>query len=143
MKKENNQNGIISLVVLFGMILILVFSMTFYFKVRNGLKFQEYNDYEINRIYSKNNNKISNIEYAETNVVIPISNIKQLNIAGSGNYLKIDNVIYQCGRGMSYILNNDIIVDVDEDIIAGTVGFNDYKFFSSSYHIDKASHKIV
>lgn len=81
-------------------------------------------------------------EYASTNEVIPIYNIDELKVVGTGDYLKIKNRIYQCGRGMSYILKDDIIVDVDEDLMTGRIGFNDYKLYSSTYYIDKFSHDI-
>lgn len=87
------------------------------------------------QIYGQNN-------YASSNEIIPIYNINQLNLVGTGNYLKIKDKIYQCGRGMSYILKDDIIIDIDEDLKTGNVGFNDYKLFSETYYIDTFSHEL-
>lgn len=142
MEKESNQKGIILLFVLFAMLLLVIFCLTVYFMIRNKLQLQEYKSFEIEEIYSKEIDKIETLEYALNIDIIPIYNIYQLDIAGSGSYLKIDDVIYQCGRGMNYLLKDNIIVDIDEDLVTGKIGFNDYKLYSSSYYVEKSIYDI-
>ena len=43
---------------------------------------------------------------------------------------------------MSYVLRDNIIVDIEEDLMTGRIGFNDYKLYSSTYYIDKFSNEI-
>ena len=140
--EKDNQKGIISLFVLFTMMFLLVFCLSVYLLIRNKLQMQDYENSEIQEIYSRSEDNLSNAEYASNNEIVPIYNVEQLNIAGTGNYLRIDNIIYQCNRGMSYLLKDNIIVDIDEDLISGKVGFNDYKLYSSSYYIDKSIYDI-
>ncbi len=139
--KENNENGIISVFVLFAMLFLLLFVMTSYYVVANKVKLQNDENIQLKKIYSKEIDVIEN-ESNLSNEIIPIYNIDELNIAGTGSYLKIKNKIYECGIGKSYMLRNDIIVDIDEDIKTGRIAFNDYKLYSSSYHIDNFSYKI-
>lgn len=140
--EKSNQKGIISLFVLFTMMFLLISCLGIYLLVRNRLQMQDYKNLEIQEIYSKNTKEIQNAGYASSNEIIPISNIEQLNVAGTGNYLMINNVIYQCSRNMTYLLKDNIIVDINEDLISGKVGFNDYKLYSSSYYIDKSIYDI-
>lgn len=137
-----NEKGVISLYVLFGMLFLLVFVLSAYIGIRNKLQLEEYKNLEIKEIYSKNIDVVEDIEFAPTNELIPIYNISQFDVAGTGSYLKINNKIYQCGIGMSYVLKNDLIVDIDEDLKYKKVGFNDYKLYLSTYYIDKLSHEI-
>lgn len=139
MKKEN---GVISLYVLFGMLFLLVFVLSAYIGIRNKLQLEEYKNLEIQEIYSKNIDVVENIEFASNNELIPIYNINQFDVVGTGSYLKINNKIYQCGIGMSYILKNDIIVDIDDDLKYKKVGFNDYKLYLPTYYIEKQSYEI-
>lgn len=136
------QKGIISIYVLFGMLFLLVFVLSAYIGIRNKLKLEDYKNLEMKEIYSKNIDTVKNIEFAEKNELIPIYNINQFNIVGTGGFLQINNKIYECGIGMFYILKNDIIVDIDEDLKYKKVTFNDYKLYSSTYHIDKLSNQI-
>lgn len=137
-----NEKGVISLYVLFGMLFLLVFVLNFYTWIRNKLQLEEYKNLEIKEIYSKNIDFLEDQEFVPNNELIPIYNIKQIDVVGTGSYLKINNKIYQCGIGMSYVLKNDIIVDINEDLMYKKVGFNDYKLYLSTYHIDKLSHDI-
>lgn len=137
-----NEKGIISLYVLFGMLFLLVFVLSIYIGIRNKMQLEEYKNLELEEIYSKNIDVVEDIEFAESNELIPIYNINQFNIVGTGSYLKINNKIYQCGIGMSYIFKDDIIIDIDEDLKYKKVGFNDYKLYSSTYYIDKLDYQM-
>ena len=137
-----NEKGVISLYVLFGMLFLLVFVLSAYIGIRNKLQLEEYKNLEIQEIYSKNIDVVEGIEFAPSNELIPIYNISQFDVIGTGSYLKINNKIYQCGIGMSYVLKNDLIVDIDEDLKYKEVGFNDYKLYLSTYYIDELSHEI-
>lgn len=137
-----NENGIISIYVLFGMLFLLVTVLSIYIGIRNNLQLEEYKTLEIEEIYSKNNDMIDNIEFVSNNELIPIYNINQFDVVGTGSYLKINDKIYQCGIGMSYVLKNNIIVDIDEDLKYKKVGFNDYKLYMSTYYIDKLNNQI-
>lgn len=137
-----NQKGIISLFVLFAMLFLLVFCLSAYLGIRNKLQMQEYKTIEMQEIYSKSIDINKSSEFAKSNELIPIYNSNQLDVVGTGSYLKINNKIYECGRGMSYILKNDIIIDIDEDLKYKKIGFNDYKMYSSTYYIDKQSYGI-
>ena len=137
-----SEKGLISIYVLFGMLFLLVFVLSIYIGVRNKLQLEEYKNLEIEEIYSKNIDVVDNVEFAASNELIPIYNINQFEIIGSSSYLKINDKIYQCGRGMSYVLKSDIIVDINEDLKYKKVGFNDYKLYTSTYYIDKLSYQI-
>lgn len=135
-----NENGVISLFVLFAMIFLLVFCLCVYFGIKNRLNLQEYKTLEMQEIYSKSS--VGKTENAQTNELIPIYNIDTLNIAGTGRYIKINNKIYECGIGRTYIFKDDIIVDIDEDIVTKRVGFNEYKLYSKTHYIDKNSKEL-
>lgn len=138
MKKEY-EKGMISIFIIFSMILLLLFVITSYFFVKEKIKLKEKENTELEKVYSKINGENN---YASSNEIIPIYNIYEFNIAGTGNYLKIRNKIYQCGRGMSYIFKDNIIVDIDEDLMTKKIGFNDYKMYSQTYHIDTFSYDL-
>ena len=42
----------------------------------------------------------------------------------------------------SYVLKDNIIVDIDEKLTNNTIGFNDYKLYSQTYYIDKDIYDI-
>jgi hypothetical protein len=138
----NSQNGIISLFVLFITLILLVFVIAIYYSVRAEAKLQARKELEYQEIYSKNYEEISNVDYATETEIIPIYNIDELNIAGTNSYIQIKNKIYQCGREKSYILKDNIIVDINEKIKTKSVDFNDYKLYSSTYLLDKASYDL-
>lgn len=140
--KNKRESGIISIFVLFSMAFLLIFVVTVYFFVQNKIKNREIENLELKKIYSKQEGDAKLNENVLSNEIIPIYNIDELNIAGTGSYLKINNKIYQCGIGMSYILKDNIIVDIDEDIITRRIEFNDYKLYSPTYHIDNFSKDI-
>ena len=137
-----NEKAVISLYVLFGMLFLLVFVLSMYIGIRNKLQLEEYKNLEIEEIYSKNLDIVENIEFANNNELIPIYNINQFDVIGTGSYLKIGNKIYQCGIGMSYVLKDNIIVDIDEDLKYKKIGFNDYKLYMPTFYIDKLSYQI-
>lgn len=137
-----NEKGIISIYVLFGMLFLLVSVLSIYIGIRNKLQLEEYKSLEIEEIYSKNIDVVDNIEFVASNELIPIYNINQFDVVGTGSYLRINNKIYQCGIGMSYVLKDNIIVDIDEDLKYKKVGFNDYKLYTPTYYIDKLNYQI-
>ena len=137
-----NEDGIISLLVLLAMLFLLILCLSFYFAVKNKYQIQEYKNLEIKELYSKSIDVIENSEFVPNDELIPIYNINQLDVAGTGSYLKINNKIYQCGIGMSYVLRNNIIVDIDEDLKYKKNGFNDFKLYNSTYYIDKLNNQI-
>lgn len=137
-----NEKGIISLYVLFGMLFLLVFVLSVYIGIRNKMQLEEYKNLELEEIYSKNIDVSKDIEFAENNELIPIYNINQFDVVGTGSYLRIKDKVYQCGIGMFYIFKDDIIVDIDEDLKYKKVGFNDYKLYSSTFYIDTLDYQI-
>lgn len=137
-----NEKGLISLYVLFGMLFLLVFVLSIYIGIRNKMQLEEYKNLELEEIYSKNLDIDKDIEFAENNELIPIYNINQFDVVGTGSYLRINDKIYQCGTGMFYIFKDDIIVDIDEDLKYKKVGFNDYKLYSSTFYIDKLDYQM-
>ncbi len=139
--RKNNEKGIISVFVLFAMIFLLLFVITTYYLIDNKMKLENSENTQLKKIYSKEMDVIEN-ESNSNNEIIPIYNIDELNIAGTGSYFKIQNKIYECNIGKNYMLRNNIIVDIDEDIKTGRIDFNDFKLYSSSYHIDNFSYGI-
>ena len=139
--EKKNENGIISIFVLFSMLFLLFFIFTSYFFIKNKIALKENQNLQLKKMYSEDIDVIEN-ESNLSNEVIPIYNIDELNIIGTGSFLKIKNKIYECGIGKNYMLRDNIIVDIDEDIINARVGFNDYKLYSSNYHIDNFSYDI-
>ena len=137
-----NEKGLISLYVLFGMLFLLVFVLSIYIGIRNKMQLEEYKNLELEEIYSKNIDIAKDIEFAENNELIPIYNINQFDVVGTGSYLRIKDKIYQCGTGMFYVFKDDIIVDIDEDLKYKKVGFNDYKLYSSTFYIDKLDYQM-
>lgn len=137
-----NEKGLISLYVLFGMLFLLVFVLSVYIGIRNKMQLEEYKNLELEEIYSKNIDIAKDIEFAENNELIPIYNINQFDVVGTGSYLRIKDKIYQCGTGMFYVFKDDIIVDIDEDLKYKKVGFNDYKLYSSTFYIDKLDYQM-
>lgn len=139
---NKNQNGIIAIFVLFVMIIFLVFTIIVYYSVKSKSKMQNAKTLEYKEIYSKNSEEINNIEYASSNEIIPIYNIDELDVVGTNNFLQIKNKIYECGREKSYVLKDNIIVDIEEKVKSKVVGFNDFKLYSSTYFVDKALHDL-
>lgn len=137
-----NQKGVISIFAIFAMLFLLVICLSIYFVIKSKLQIQQYEELKVQEIYSKSLDTTENIEYALENELIPIYNNYQLNVAGTGGFLKINNKIYECGRGMSYILKNNIIIDIDEDLKFKRVGANDYKLYATTYYIDKLSYDV-
>jgi hypothetical protein len=143
MKNIKDDNGIISLFVLFILLFLLVFVLTIYSIVENKNKNEELKNIEFKEIYSENNaDKVETYAYAESDDIIPIYNIREFNIAGTGNFVQIKNKIYQCSRNKQYLLKSNIIVDVEEDLKSVYIDFNDYKFYLSSFNIDKNIYDI-
>lgn len=140
MKKfyRKSESGIISIFVIFSMFFLFVFVITSYYFFKEKIKINKLENIELQKKYSN----FEGNDSATSNEIIPIYNITQLNLVGTGDYLKINNKIYQLGRGSSYILKNDIIVDIEEDLQYGNIGFNDYKLDSNKYYIDTFNHEL-
>lgn len=141
MKKEN-EKGIISIFIVFVMIFLLVFTMNIYYIVKNKVKMENDKEFEIKKIYLDNYNEEQEMEYADNNEVIPIYNADELNLAGNNNYVQIRGKIYQCGRGKSYILKDNIIIDINEKLKSNMIEACDYKLYSLTYYIDKDIYDI-
>ena len=124
------------------MLILLVFTIAVYYSVKSKAKIQEGKILEYQEIYADSFEEISKVEYANQNEIIPIYNIDELDVAGTNNYLQIKGKIYQCGREKSYVLKDDVIVDIEEKIKSRAVGFNDYKLYSPTYLIDQASYDL-
>ena len=139
---KNNDNGVIIIFVVFAMLILLIFTIGVYFSVKEKAKLQNDMNSEYKEIYSQKYQEIKNIEYANSNEIVPIYNIDQLNNVGTNNYLQIKNKIYECGREKAYVLKDNIIVDIEERVKPATVSFNDYKLLSNTYIIDKASYDL-
>ncbi len=135
MKKEN---GIISLVVLFIMLFLLIFTLTVYSIISDKKKVQISKDIELQQMYSKNENEIERNLYAENDSIIPIYNVNDFKNVGTGAYAEIKGKIYQCSINKNYELKNNIIVDVNEDLRSVNIGFYDYKFYLDTYNINKS-----
>lgn len=135
MKKEN---GIISLIVLFIMLFLLIFTLSVYSIISDKEKMQISKEIELKQIYSKNENEVKQNLYAESDTVIPIYNVNELRAVGTGAYSEINGKIYQCSINKNYELQNNIIVDVNEDLRSVNIGFNDFKFYLDTYNINKS-----
>lgn len=132
-----NENGIISLIVLFIMLFLLIFTLTVYSIISDKEKVQISKDIELQQMYSKNGNEIERNLYAENDSIIPIYNVNEFKTVGTGSYSEIKGKIYQCSINKNYELQNNIIVDVNEDLRSVNIGFYDYKFYSDTYNINK------
>lgn len=141
MRKENDE-GIISIFIVFGMIFLLIFTINIYYIVKNKSQIQENKEFEIKKIYSDNYNELQETEYADSDEVIPVYNVEELNLVGTNNYVQIREKIYQCGRGKSYVLKDNIIIDINEKIKNNIIEACDYKLYSSTYYIDKNIYDI-
>ena len=139
MNKIKSEKGIISLFVLLSMLFLLVFVFAIYSSLLNKKKIQELKTVELKEIYSESSD---NNLYALENDIVPIYNIKELSLAGTGEYVEIKDKIYQCGRGKTYELKQNIIADVEEDLKSTYIGCNDYKLYLSSYYINKNNYEI-
>lgn len=135
MKKEN---GIISLLVLFIMLFLLIFTLTIYSIITDKQKIQISKDIELSQSYSKSENEIERNLYAESDSIIPIYNVNEAKNIGTGAYVEINKKIYQFSLNKNYELQNNIIVDVNEDLSSVNIGFNDYKFYKDTYNINKS-----
>lgn len=135
-----NENGIISLIVLFIMLFLLIFALSVYSIISDKEKIQISKDIELKQIYSKNENEVKQNLYAESDTVIPIYNVNELKTVGTGAYSEIKGKIYQCSINKNYELQNNIIVDVNEDLRSVNIGFNDFKFYLDTYNINKQTY---
>ena len=139
-KKLKNESGVISLFVIFSLLFFLVFATTIALVVRNKENIETQKNIEIQKIYSKSDTEYAT--YAQNDEVIPIYNIEELNLVGSNGYVQIKDKIYQCSTGKQYLLKNNIIVDVEENLKSINIGFNDFKLYSNLYNIDKSGYDI-
>ena len=142
MEKLKSQKGVISLFVLISMLFLLIFIFSIYQVVISKKKSQESKFLELQKIYSKDSEEIEEFLYADENEVIPIYNIKELNIVGTGEYINIKNKVYRCGSGSHYILKNNIFVDIKEALKLSSLQINDYKLYSNNFFIDKDIYEL-
>lgn len=140
MNKLKNENGIISLFVIFSLLFLLVFITTISLLIRNKGNLEEEKNIDIKKIYSKSDTEY--VSYAQNDEIIPIYNIDELNLVGSNAYVQIKDKIYECSTGKQYYLKNNIIVDVEENLKSINIGFNDFKLYSNLYNIDKSKYDI-
>ena len=139
MSKLKSEKGVISLFVLLAMLFLLVFVLGIFTSLLNKKQTQELKIIELKEIYSKS---FDNNTYALDDELVPIYNVKELSLAGTGEYVQIKDKIYQCGRGKNYELKQNIIADIEEDLKLVNVGSNDYKLYLSTYYINKNDYEI-
>lgn len=131
-----NDKGLISVFVLLSMLFLLIFVFTIYEIIDNRYKNDEYKNDELSKIYSKNMNEIHNSLYSREDEIIPIYNLDEFNNIGSGRYMQIKDKIYNCNRSKTYLLKENIIIDLKEDVMVSNYGFNDYKLYDDTYDIE-------
>lgn len=129
---KNNESGIISILGVFVLLFLLVFSVSTFTYINNNKASLQEQKYDYDTIFNKKPNIIS----AKNTEIIEIYNADQFNIVGSGANYKKNNIIYSYGIGMSYVLKDNIIVDIDEEVKESKYDFFDYKLYSKNYHID-------
>lgn len=142
MKKIKSQSGVISLFVLIAMLFLLIFIFSIYQVVINKKKAQDIQNIELKQMYSKTAEEVEEFLYAEDDEVIPIYNINELNVVGTGEYIEIKNKIYRCGSSNSYRINNNIFVDIKESLKISNMQANDYKLYSNNIFIDKSIYDL-
>lgn len=142
MKKINSQDGVISLFVLIAMLFLLIFIFSIYRIVIYYKQSQETKNIDLQQMYSKKIEEIDESLYAEDDEIIPIYNINELNIVGTGEYIEIKNKIYRCGSNNSYKINNNIFVDIKEAINTSNLQANDYKLYSNNITVDKSIYNL-
>lgn len=138
MKKIKSEKGVISLFVLISMLFLLIFIFSLYLNIMNEKKVQEEKNIELKQIYSKNLKQVEEFLYAEDDDIIPIYNADDFNSIGTGEYVEIDNKVYRFGSANYYVLKNNIIVDIKEDLQNSRIDFNDYKLYLSTVFLDKS-----
>lgn len=134
--KKDNERGIISLFVLLSMLFLLVFVFTIYEIIDNRYKNDEYKNDELSKLYSKNMNEIHNAKYSKEDEIIPIYNIDEFNNIGTGRYMQIKDKIYECSRSKTYLLKENIIIDLKEDVMVSNYMFNVYKLYDETFDIE-------
>lgn len=142
MKKIRSQSGIISLFVLIAMLFLLIFIFSIYQVVISKKKEQDTQNIELKQMYSKTAEEVDEFLYAEDDEIIPIYNINELNIVGTGEYIEIKNKIYRCGSSNAYKMKNNIFVDIKENLKTANMQPNDYKLYSSNIFIDKSIYDL-
>ena len=142
MKKIRSQSGIISLFVLIAMLFLLIFIFSIYQVVISKKKEQDTQNIELKQMYSKTAEEVDEFLYAEDDEIIPIYNINELNIVGTGEYIEIKNKIYRCGSSNTYKMKNNIFVDIKENLKTSNMQPNDYKLYSSNIFIDKSIYDL-
>ena len=152
MKKMNikNQKGAISLFVMLSMMFFLIFVVSVYTFVSRRSQTQAMTVDELQSIYKKDALAMSNerapIDGTE---VIPIYNLEQFKLIGTDQYVEVNGKIYMFGKDnsatgkkYSYILKNNIIVNIDEYFDNTLPEFLNSKLYSTSYAIDASGHDI-
>lgn len=155
MKKNiKNEKGAISLFVLLSMMFFLAFMLGAFTLVnrRNAVQIESLT--ETKRIYSNKasaKDQYDAIFVSSSNSLVPITNIDQLEkvkMVSDGTvqykYL-INGKIYTYEKDATYVLQNDIIIDLDDTINGKNNLQNilyDYVLYNSSYKVNLNGHSI-
>lgn len=152
MKKMNikNQKGAISLFVMLSMMFFLIFVVSVYTFVSRRSQTQAMTVDELQSIYKKDALAMSNERAPiDSTEVIPIYNLEQFKLIGTDQYVEVNGKIYMFGKNntatgkkYSYILKNNIIVNIDEYFNNTLPDFLNSKLYSTSYAIDTSGHDI-
>lgn len=137
MKKMKEDRGFISLFVLIAMLFLLIFMFGIYLNVSTKKSLEYEKDAKLKEVYMKDKDELNTKIYANPKEIIPIKNSRILDLVGTSKSIEIDNKIYKCDRSNSYVLTNNIITDIEEDLMIHKVKFNDYKFYLNTYFINK------
>lgn len=149
-----NQKGAISLFVLLSMMFFLAFMLGAFTLVNRKNAVQIESLAETKRIYSNKasaKDQYDAIFVSSSNSLVPITNIDQLQKVKSASdgtsrykYL-INGKIYTYEKDATYVLQNDIIIDM-EDTIDGKNNLQnilyDYILYNSSYKVNLNGHSI-
>lgn len=137
MKKITEDRGFISLFVLIAMLFLLIFMFGIYMNITTKKSLEYEKDTKLKEVYMQDKEEIKSKIYANAKEIIPIKNNKILDLVGTSKSVEIDNKIFKCDRSNSYVLTDNIITDIKEDLMMNKVKFNDFKFYLNTYFIDK------
>lgn len=151
MNKTKNQKGAISLFVLLSMLFFLAFMIGTFSLVsrKNATQMQALK--ETQEIYKSGANGavIYDSILSPEDTVIPIATKEQLakvieitSNDSSAKYM-INGKMYTYTKDANYILQNDIILDLKEEVDGkNNITIYDYMLYSSKYNIDNNGHDI-
>lgn len=157
--KMKNQNGAISLFVLLSMMFFLAFMLGAFTLVNRRNIAQIEALAETKKIYSSGRTAdeiYDSIFQTVGTSAVPITNIDQLHkvkdAAGGVNTYKylINGKIYTYAKDTNYVLQNDIILDLEDTINDSNYGgrnqlydsLYDYVLYNSSYRVNTNGHSI-